>query len=612
MNVLGLAVLLAQLGLPHLPGVPQLPSLPAVPTVPQLPSSVPLPPLIKAPPNTIEMTPANQLRQIPELDSFMPEQFSSLVDVPRMVDGSFRLVSGAFELIDQSFCLRVGAHGPTTSSAYLAGSLGGTRVSFVSTVIAGWRTHPDLTQGDVQSLLWGITSQTKISQMTPHMQAVASALLTPQQITDLNGGALGSAVEFLQKYGGSLPEPMRDVLGTESQVRDMLTHGNYSYQQLAALAVTVHPENPDATRNRWSYDPRGFFIRYLPQNYSTTTIQLYVPPSYGVMRDGSGRVTRIVDDRGSRLDVSYAGSASVTMTYSDAMSTPTFGTLSARVPLGTAVLRPSAVASTDEQLRAVDALARTAEPLLAARMPRLLDGHEARNFLRGAVPAMMCITLGGCTAARVASTSIVGLGMPQVILDLYHSVAAKFGFQPLGQSGAPTPADKNKDCAKAKEELQFAQDYQKRYSDPALTAQAEKNDWDGQTFQDAVHDKAQQELGGSSGGSANGSSSNGGASDGGTNGGGSGGGTNTGFSQGGETNLTSCTPFFPSPELVAARGLPPIMYDAIKNHEEAHAAKCNAARTTGDTDTWRWRQALEIDGYNHTIDTLNQWIQANC
>ena len=83
MNVLGLALLLAQLGIPHLPGVPQLPSLPAVPNVPQLPSSVPLPPLIKAPPNTIEMTPANQLHQVPELDSFVPEQFSSLIDVPR-------------------------------------------------------------------------------------------------------------------------------------------------------------------------------------------------------------------------------------------------------------------------------------------------------------------------------------------------------------------------------------------------------------------------------------------------------------------------------------------------------------------------------------------------
>ena len=389
-------------------------------------------------------------------------------------------------------------------------------------------------------------------------------------------------------------------------MRDMLTHGNYSYEQLVALAVAVHPEDPDKTRNRWSYDPRGFFIRYLPQNYTTTTIQLYVPPSYGVMRDGSGRVTRIADDRGSRLDVTYVGTASVTMTYSDAMSTPTFGTLSARVPLGTAALRPSVVESTDGQLRSVDALARTAEPLLAARMPRLLDGHEARNFLRGAVPAIMCVKLGGCSAARVASTSIAGLGMPQVILDLYHSVAAKFGFQPLGQSGAPTPVDKSKDCTKVKEELQFAQDYQNRYNDPALTAQAAKNDWDGQTFQDAVHDKAQRELGGSSGGG-----SNGGASDGGTNGG-SGGGANTGFSQGGETNLKSCTPFFPSPELVAARGLPAIMYDAVKNHEEAHAAKCNDARTTGETDTWRWRQALEIDGYNHTIDTLNQWIQANC
>jgi hypothetical protein len=602
MNVFGLAVLVAQLSLPHLPSVPQIPSVPGVPNVPQLPSSVPLPPLMKAPPNTIETTPANQLHQIPELDAFVPEQFSALVDLPRTADGSFALVPGSFELIDQSFCLRAGAHGPTTASAYLAGSLGGSRVSYVSAVIAGWRTHPDLTQGDVQSLLWGITSQTKISQMTQHMQGVAAKLLTPQQITALNADALGSAVEFLQKYGGSLPDPVRDVIGTESQVRDMLTHGNYSYEQLVALAVAVHPEDPDKTRNRWSYDPRGFFIRYLPQNFTATTIQLYVPPSYGMMRDGSGRVTRIVDGRGSQLDVTYVSPASATITYSDTMSTPAFGTLSARVPLGTAVLQPSVVASTDPQLRTVDALARTAEPLLTARMPKLLERHEALNFLRGAVPAMMCVKLGGCSSARVASTTMVGLGVPQILLDLYHSVAAKFGFQPLGQSGAPTPADKSKDCAKAKEELQFAKDYQNRYRDPALTGQAAKNGWNGQTFQNAVHSKAQQELGGS----------NSGGSDNGANRGGSGGGTNNGFTQGGETNLDSCTPFFPTPDEVAVRGWPAIMYQAIKNHEEAHAAKCNDARNTGDDDTWQWRQGFEIDGYDHTIDTLNKWIQANC
>jgi uncharacterized membrane protein YgcG len=607
MNVLGLAVLIAQFGIPHLPSVPPIPSVPGLPNAPGLPSSVPLPPLVKAPPLTIEMVPANPLRQIPELDAFVPEQFAALADVPRTADGSFELVPGAFELIDQSFCLRAGAHGPTPSTAYLAGSLGGTRVAYVSTVLAQWRFHPEFAQGDVQSLLWGITSQTKISQLSAHLRSVAAALLSPEQIAALNGDALGSATEFLAKYGGSLPAPMRDVLGTESQVRDLLTGGNASYAQLEALAVIVHPAKPDATRDRWSYDPRGFFIRYLPQNYTTTTIQLYVPPSYGVLRDAAGRVVRIVDDRGSRLDATYGPSDTVTLTYSAAITIASFGPLSARISLGTTALLPSAIASSDARLRAVDALTRTAEPLLAGRMPRLLDRHEALNFLRGAVPAGICIDLGGCSAARVASTSLVGLGPAQTLLDLYHSVAAALGFQPLGQSGKPAPADKSKDCAKVKEELAFAQEYRSRYSDPAITGPAERNDWDGQTFQNAVHDKAQGELGGASGGG-----SGNGANGGGSNGGGSGGGSTTGFSQGGETNLQACQSFIPTPEQVAAKGWPAIMYDAIKNHEDAHVAKCLNARTTGEIDDWRWRQSLEIDGYNHTIDTLNAWIAANC
>jgi hypothetical protein len=579
--VLAATLLLGQLSLPHLPDIPHLPN------APQIPSTIPLPPLMKAPPDSIVVQPTEKLRQIPELDNFEPGRFAALTDLPHDADGTFTLYPGAFELIDQSFCLRAGGHGPSGSSAYLVGALTGSRASYVSSVLTRWHAQPSISQGDVQSLLWAITSQTKFSALPDHMKSVAGALLTAQEIDQLDGGALGSIVDFLARSGVGLPAPLREVLTAESQVRDLLTHGNSSYQQLAALAVPAVATKSDAGRKRWSYDPRGFFVRYLPQSYSTTTIQLYVPPAYSVMRDSAGRVVRIADDRGSQLDITYLAASMARMTLSRTTLVADFGALTSRLALGAATVVPSALPSSDAQLRSIDSVARTAQFLLNARGTAAAGKADAQTFLGGAVADALCKSFGGCSGTRVAALNLVGLGPggsgynPSAAMG----TPADGALQPLAQSGKPAAGDKNKICERVREERNFDYLYEQRYKDPELEQEAAAHDWSGQQFQDAVHDKAVRDGVGGGGGT---------------------------FREGGSTDFKKCVATYPTPAEVADNGWPPISYDEIKNHEEAHVARCLKARETGEIDDWKWRQQTEIEGYERSIETLEQWMAANC
>jgi hypothetical protein len=56
---------------------------------------------------------------------------------------------------------------------------------------------------------------------------------------------------------------------------------------------------------RWSYHPKGYFIRYFPSRYTRTRIQLYVPEHFTIRRDQENRITGISDDLGNRIETEY-------------------------------------------------------------------------------------------------------------------------------------------------------------------------------------------------------------------------------------------------------------------------------------------------------------------
>jgi hypothetical protein len=185
--------------------------------------------------------------------------------------------------------------------------------------------------------LWAIVSRTKIKDMPPEMIGTAVKLLDAKELYDLNGGALGLVPESLKSQAmGGLPSEVRMVLEAEAKLRGMLTSAQSTYKDLERVAVLVGAAplgagsrmTPDG---RWSYHPDGYFVQYHPSGYSHTTVNIYVPECMTIERDGQGRITRIVDASGKKMDISYSGEGTV---VTDDGSVKAHGFATVRCPSG--------------------------------------------------------------------------------------------------------------------------------------------------------------------------------------------------------------------------------------------------------------------------------------
>jgi hypothetical protein len=78
-------------------------------------------------------------------------------------------------------------------------------------------------------------------------------------------------------------------------------------ERIAVLTGEPLPMKGDRTvpSGRWSFQPDGYFIRYFPDGYPTTLIEVYFPENFAIGRDASGRITSIVGQNGKRLEIEY-------------------------------------------------------------------------------------------------------------------------------------------------------------------------------------------------------------------------------------------------------------------------------------------------------------------
>lgn len=583
--VLWLLPLLAQIPFP----------VPHVPSVPGLPSQLPIPPLVPASTSAIVVQPSQRLLQVEALDDFSPARYASLADLSRDGDGVYTLPSGAFEMIDESFCLRIAGHAPGEGDSYFIGTLSGDRASYVRNVMVRWHSHPEIDQRSVQLLLWAITSRSVIGELVGPAAHAAHVLLTPQEIYQLDGGALGM-LRSLNQAGVPLPVPVQQALVAESQVRDLLTHGNGTYQEIAAIAAPrAPPEPPSGVRDRWSFSPQGYFIRYLPLGFPTTVVQIDVPPRYTITRDSRGNVSSIADDVGTSLRVS---GTQATLFITPLISPGRLPRVQ-RVRLGT--LLPEQGVSTAElerfaqEVRApasfvsdaatVDATARAAEQLVQ-RSPASFDKDRALDFLRQALPFVLCSAAGACS------------GDPQY--DPTNNLGApnNSGQQPLGQSGNPEPQDKNRDCDGMREQLQGAREARAAYNNPQVVAQAQAHHWTDLQYLDAVdhvlNPGGSSSIMGSGLAGSSGSSSSG-----------------EGFQTGGYTD-SECNAHVPSLETVVANGLPAPFWQIMVDHEAVHQARCASNPTAYNSNSWQELRNGETAAYNKEISEIEQWLRQNC
>lgn len=248
---------------------------------------------------------------VPFLDNYNPTDTRPLSILPQTQTNGFSVPGGDFELYAQSYCLRAGTHTPGSGQGYLYAPLKGKYDDIIRHVLQRSADHPELPQRDVQMLLWAIIAETKISDMPDERVQVARTLLTDKEIRKLNGGALGQIPDRLkQRALAELPPLARQIFQAKATLRRLAVDSNSTFQQMEEAAVLLGtPELPEDSREvpsgRWSYHGDGYFVRYFPDGYKKTRLQVSVPKPMEIQRDRMGRITSIAHENGNRIEIAY-------------------------------------------------------------------------------------------------------------------------------------------------------------------------------------------------------------------------------------------------------------------------------------------------------------------
>jgi hypothetical protein len=189
--------------------------------------------------------------------------------------------------------------------------LQGSKDVVVRRILQNAVAYPEIPQQDIQVLLWAILARTRIGDMPRKTQVTAARLLTPAQLLDLNGGALGMVPGHAWREATqSLPPSLLRTFEAEARLRQLLSTIDASYHEIERLAVLNGNPAPDpASRQipagRWSYHPAGHFIRFFPSGYSRSEVQIYVPEpfSWFAILVGGSRRSPIRRVRASRWTI---------------------------------------------------------------------------------------------------------------------------------------------------------------------------------------------------------------------------------------------------------------------------------------------------------------------
>jgi len=247
------------------------------------------------------------------LDDFDPPVFIPMTVLPRTTQGAFVLERpGLYAFRAKSYCLKAGTYAPTTGDGYLLAPLAGPKSNPVRKLLHATYTHPDITQQEIQVLLWAIIARTKISDMPRDYQLTAAKVLSPKDIFELNNGALGLVPEdMMYEAFEGVPPAVRSILEAEARLRQKMTQGEASYEELEQIAVRfgAAPASEDdkyIPSGRWSFHPDGYFIRFFPEGYVNNNIQVYVPRDCLIEKDDLGRITAVCDRNSQRIEIEYA------------------------------------------------------------------------------------------------------------------------------------------------------------------------------------------------------------------------------------------------------------------------------------------------------------------
>ena len=251
---------------------------------------------------------------IPFLDDFDPREFIPIKSLKSTSDGFSEFAPGLYQFDVQSFCLQAATKAPRKGrgDGYVYAPIKGPRAGIVTNIARRTFEHPEIPQQSVQELLWAIITYTKLSNMPPERQSVASKLLTPKEMLEVNGGALGLIPEGLADEAlAMLPEEVGRLVQAEGRIREMLTDAGATYEEMESVAVLrddpeeAEEDEEEGPKGQWSLRPEGVFVRYFPYDYDLTRVEMYIPELFKIEADKLGRITLISDGVGNRIEAAY-------------------------------------------------------------------------------------------------------------------------------------------------------------------------------------------------------------------------------------------------------------------------------------------------------------------
>jgi len=200
------------------------------------------------------------------LDTTLPPNFgdnftpSPLAVQPRDASGAYLLSPGFYEMTSRSYCLNAGLHGPSSGDGYLYAPLTGNAADIIGTLIRNSDAKPDIQQSTVQLLIWAVLARAKFDSLNSDLKTAAIELLSPQQIYELNGGALGLIPDaVIQQAVASLPANVQQAIATANRMRTLLAQASVSYADAEQLAVPAGstPAGQSYPEGGWSIHPNG-------------------------------------------------------------------------------------------------------------------------------------------------------------------------------------------------------------------------------------------------------------------------------------------------------------------------------------------------------------------
>ncbi|MBN2198393.1 MAG: hypothetical protein JW747_00925 [Candidatus Aminicenantes bacterium] len=219
-------------------------------------------------------------------------------------DTDLAIGPGFFAFNLEMYCLDVGAVSPPEGAVYMFAPLRGPYARLIESISLRLMDHPDISQDDVQRLIWGIQCGVNFRDYSPEFRDVVRPLLTRQEI-------IGLSVDWGDMFERFLPERFRDAVDRFRDLRSRLADVSESFESLEEIAIRFEEAGESGEEERpkvpgpWAYIGDGLYARIYPYHYQLARYEIFKPAPYALERDELGRIIKF-ESGAVRAEITYA------------------------------------------------------------------------------------------------------------------------------------------------------------------------------------------------------------------------------------------------------------------------------------------------------------------